>query len=130
MLIFLHSFCVYLFNFSFMFIVLFQFHKYLRSLSIDPFCPTTFRFVTDGQLPLRQCLHPESSSKDFELPAYYCRFVDLRKEMVRFKSGDLSRALIPIKDISKLPQMQLMPVLPQSIEDIMKGMNRDEIKNR
>ncbi|GBP62033.1 RNA-binding protein fusilli [Eumeta japonica] len=31
----------------------------------------------------RQCLHPEACSKDIELPLYYARFHDLRKEYVR-----------------------------------------------
>ena len=37
-------------------------------------------WVTDGQLPLRQCLHPESCTKGFDLPGYYNAFFDLRKE--------------------------------------------------
>jgi hypothetical protein len=37
-------------------------------------------WVTDGQLPLRQCLHPESCTKGFDLPSYYNAFFDLRKE--------------------------------------------------
>ncbi|KAG8226933.1 hypothetical protein J437_LFUL004651 [Ladona fulva] len=40
--------------------------------------------VTDGQLPLRQCLHPEVSSKCIELPSYYDSFFDLRKEFAAF----------------------------------------------
>ena len=47
--------------------------------------------MTDGQLPLRQSLHPEACTKDIKLPAYYWRFCDLRKEFARFKSGDASQ---------------------------------------
>lgn len=96
-----------------------QFDTYLRSLSIDPNSPN-FRLVTDGQLPLRQCLHPEATAKDINLPSYYWKFSDLRKEYVRFKAGDLSRALIPIVDAKKLQNIPLPP-LPLSLSDIMKG---------
>jgi len=39
-----------------------------------------FTLVVDGQLPLRQCLHPEACAKEINLPAYYNSFFDLRKE--------------------------------------------------
>lgn len=97
-----------------------QSDQFLRSLNIDPDNPS-FRFITDGQLPLRQCLHPESCAKDIELPNYYCRFSDLRKEFVRFKSADLSRALVPIKDIKNLPNMPPLPAQPTSIAEMIAG---------
>ncbi|XP_037874125.1 RNA-binding protein fusilli isoform X2 [Bombyx mori] len=59
-----------------------QFDDFVRSLQVDPHSPL-FRLVTDGQPPLRQCLHPEACSKELVLPAYYARFHDLRKEYVR-----------------------------------------------
>ncbi|CAH2097587.1 unnamed protein product [Euphydryas editha] len=59
-----------------------QFDEFVRSLQVDPHSPL-FRLVTDGQPPLRQCLHPEACSKDLTLPTYYARFHDLRKEYVR-----------------------------------------------
>lgn len=40
----------------------------------------SFAFVTEGQLPLRQCVHPEASTKDIKLPEYYYSFFDLKKE--------------------------------------------------
>lgn len=99
---------------------LFQFDQLVRSLNIDPDSPT-FRIITDGQLPLRQCLHPEACAKDIELPNYYCKFSDLRKEFVRYKSAGLSRALIPVKDIKNLPNMPQLPALPASIAEMMEG---------
>ncbi|XP_068625052.1 RNA-binding protein fusilli isoform X1 [Battus philenor] len=63
-------------------VVVQQFDEYVRSLQVDPHSPL-FRLVTDGQPPLRQCLHPEACSKDISLPTYYARFHDLRKEYVR-----------------------------------------------
>ncbi|ODN02747.1 RNA-binding protein fusilli [Orchesella cincta] len=40
----------------------------------------SFAFITEGQLPLRQCLHPEACTKDILLPEYYYSFFDLKKE--------------------------------------------------
>jgi len=95
-----------------------QFDAYLRSLSLHD---TEIKLVTDGQLPLRQCLHREASAKDVELPAYYNRFSDLRKEFLRYKSGDLARALVPVKDVKKMLQAPTLP-MPQSIAEMLGGM--------
>lgn len=87
---------------------------------IDPNSPNV-SLVTDGQLPLRQCLHPESGAKEVHLPSYYWKFCDLKKEYVRSKPGDLSRALIPIADATKLPNMPVLPASPSTIADILSG---------
>ncbi|XP_072948232.1 RNA-binding protein fusilli isoform X2 [Epargyreus clarus] len=63
-------------------VVVQQFDEFVRSIQVDPES-TLFRLVTDGQPPLRQCLHPEACSKDISLPSYYSRFHDLRKEYVK-----------------------------------------------
>lgn len=97
-----------------------QFDAYTRSLSIDPNSPN-FRLITDGQLPLRQCLHPEASAKEILIPQYYWRFSDLRKEIVRYKSGDLSRALVPVSDATKLQSMPTLPPPPISIAEMIAG---------
>lgn len=94
-----------------------QFDEYLRSLSLHE---TEFKIITDGQLPLRQCLHREACVKEIGLPSYYNKFSDLRKEFSIYKSGDLSRALVPVKDIKRILQMP-PATLPQSIDEIMKG---------
>ncbi|XP_055597786.1 RNA-binding protein fusilli-like isoform X2 [Uranotaenia lowii] len=101
--------------------VLEQFDAYTRSLQIDP-QGAGFRLVTDGQLPLRQCLHPEASAKDIGLPSYYWRFSDLRKEYVRYKAGDLARALVPVADATKLHTMPRLPQMPGSIAEIMQDL--------
>ncbi|XP_022906972.1 RNA-binding protein fusilli isoform X2 [Onthophagus taurus] len=64
-----------------------DFEAYCDNMHIDPHNPG-FRIVTDGQLPLRQCLHPESCRKEIDLPLYYSTFNDLRKEVARFKKTD------------------------------------------
>lgn len=75
--------------------------------------------MTDGQLPLRQCLHPESSAKDIHLPSYYWKFSDLKKEYLQTKP-ELTQALIPIADVMKLPNMPA-PSIPTTLADILSG---------
>ncbi|XP_044265915.1 RNA-binding protein fusilli isoform X1 [Tribolium madens] len=60
-----------------------EFDAYCSSLHIDPHS-AGFRLLTDGQLPLRQCLYPEACRKEIDLPRYYSTFHDLRKEVARF----------------------------------------------
>lgn len=97
-----------------------QFDSYLRSLKIDQ---NNICLVTDGQLPLRQCLHPEAVTKDIHLPAYYWKFSDLKKDYVKSKSQDLlcaassnnninnnnnsiTTSTPAVTDVSKLPNLQ------------------------
>jgi hypothetical protein len=65
-------------NFMVIFSFLFQFDSYLRSSQIDQ---NELVLVTDGQLPLRQCLHPSAGFKEIHLPPYYWKFSDLKKEV-------------------------------------------------
>ena len=44
----------------------------------------SFHVITDGQLHLRQVLHPEACTKCITLPAYFSTFYDLRKEFKKF----------------------------------------------
>ena len=75
-----------------------QFENFARqTFHIGP-SAHSLRFVTDGQLPLRQCLHPETCSKNLDLPSYYAYFHDLRKEFRAFYN---------------------MPEEPQSIRDMV-----------
>ncbi|XP_054090835.1 RNA-binding protein fusilli isoform X2 [Zeugodacus cucurbitae] len=99
-----------------------EFDEYLRSLTLYADNVDSINFITDGQLPLRQCLHREACAKDIRLPSYYNRFCDLRKEFLKYKSGDLSRALVPVKDIKKILQIPTAAA-PQSIGEMMKELN-------
>ncbi|XP_065101620.1 epithelial splicing regulatory protein 1 isoform X2 [Paramisgurnus dabryanus] len=47
---------------------------------VDTGAGNTFCFCTDGQLHIRQVLHPEASSKNILLPECFFSFFDLRKE--------------------------------------------------
>lgn len=71
-----------------------DFNTYCNSIHIDPNNPG-FRLFTDGQLPLRQCLHPEACRKSIELPLFYTKFHDLRKEVARFtgKPDDIPQSV-------------------------------------
>lgn len=44
----------------------------------------SFTIITDGQLHLRQVLHPEACTKGITLPSYFSSFYDLRKEFKKF----------------------------------------------
>lgn len=89
---------MYEYLFNSLFVDLFQFDMYIRSLQIDPDSPL-FRFVTDGQLSLRQCLHPEACSKNIELPSYYYMFHDLRKDFRAFYNAPPEQELNSITDL-------------------------------
>ncbi|XP_063971755.1 epithelial splicing regulatory protein 2-like isoform X1 [Lytechinus pictus] len=43
----------------------------------------TFCLLTDGQLHVRQCLHPQTINKGIAIPDYFYSFFDLRKEFRR-----------------------------------------------
>lgn len=77
---------------------MFQFDQYVRSLQLDPNSPL-FSLVTDGQLPLRQSLHPEACAKDITLPSYYNRFHDLRKDFRAFYNASPEEELNSISDL-------------------------------
>lgn len=79
-------------------VVLFQFDTYVKSLNIEPQAPM-FRIVTDGQLPIRQCLHREASIKDIELPEYYNVFHDLRKDFSKFYNAPQEQTFGSITDL-------------------------------
>lgn len=44
----------------------------------------TFTLITDGQLHLRQVIHPEACKKSISLADYWYSFYDLRKEFCKF----------------------------------------------
>uniref|UniRef100_A0A8C5IM85 Epithelial splicing regulatory protein 1 n=1 Tax=Junco hyemalis TaxID=40217 RepID=A0A8C5IM85_JUNHY len=48
---------------------------------------TSFCFCTDGQLHIRQVLHPEASKKNISLPECFYSFFDLRKEFKKCCPG-------------------------------------------
>lgn len=79
-------------------ILFFQFDTYVKSLNIEPQTPM-FRIVTDGQLPIRQCLHREASIKDIELPEYYNVFHDLRKDFSKFYNAPQDQTFNSITDL-------------------------------
>ncbi|KFM78083.1 RNA-binding protein fusilli, partial [Stegodyphus mimosarum] len=55
---------------------------------LSPASGQPFHLVTDGQLHLRQVLHPEACQKNITLPEYYYSFFDLRKEFRKFYHSD------------------------------------------
>ncbi|XP_039297317.1 RNA-binding protein fusilli isoform X2 [Nilaparvata lugens] len=75
-----------------------QFDEFIRLLQIDPDSPL-FKFITDGQLPLRQCLLPEACTKGITLPDYYCSFYDLRKHFSHFYNVPEDQEFKSVKDL-------------------------------
>lgn len=64
---------------------MFQFDRFLRSKNVHhDHGGRSFCLVTDGQLHLRLCLHPEASRKNIALADYFYKFYDLRKEFKKF----------------------------------------------
>ena len=64
-----------------------------RRIEADSIC-----LVTDGALPIRQCLFPETQRKGITLPLYYYRFHDLRKE---FSSAYPDSSATEVEDMLK-----------------------------
>jgi len=63
--------------------ILEEFNQYVRTkLNYDN--GEQFIFVTDGQQHLRQVLFPECTNKNINLPEYFYRFFDLKKEFRKF----------------------------------------------
>ncbi|XP_072013370.1 epithelial splicing regulatory protein 1-like [Amphiura filiformis] len=60
-------------------VVLQQFDHYLRT-ELNTSEGATFCLCTDGQLHVRQCIHPQALKKNVELQDYFCNFFDIRKE--------------------------------------------------
>lgn len=60
----------------------------LLQTRLDCSDPADFQLVTDGQLHLRQVLHPEAIRHQINLPSSMFSFFDLRKEFSRFYNAD------------------------------------------
>ena len=63
--------------------------------------------MTDGQLPIRQCLFPEAQRKGITLPAYYNRFHDLRKE---FSAAYPDSTVSEVEDMLKSKSVFLVEI--------------------
>lgn len=92
-LAFLSRVFVHVHNFTQIFILhylyILQFDRFLSSKGVHPeHGGKSFCVLTDGQLHLRQCLHPEASNKNISLPSYLYKFYDIRKEFKKFYKTD------------------------------------------
>ncbi|XP_022082225.1 epithelial splicing regulatory protein 1-like isoform X3 [Acanthaster planci] len=77
--------------------VLQQFEEFLyRELNLSQ--GNTFCLLTDGQLHIRQCLHPQALNKNVELPDFFYSFFDLRKEFQKFHAG--ATTITTVKDMA------------------------------
>ncbi|XP_018320857.1 RNA-binding protein fusilli isoform X2 [Agrilus planipennis] len=98
---------------------LLEFESYCTSIHVDPHSPG-FRIITDGQLPLRQCLHPEACRKEIDLPFYYTVFHDLRKEVARFNKTDDVPQSVP-------DMLNLLELKPETENEFYKREAKDMV---
>ena len=62
-----------------------QFDRFLSAKGVHPeHGGRSFCLLTDGQAHLRQCVHHECCKKNINLPTYFYKFFDLRKEFRKF----------------------------------------------
>ncbi|GAB1288309.1 Epithelial splicing regulatory protein 1 [Apodemus speciosus] len=88
---------------------------------------TSFCLCTDGQLHIRQILHPEASKKNVLLPECFYSFFDLRKEFKKCCPGspDIDRldvaAMAEIRrpPMTRWSKMYSLPWLCKSFEETM-----------
>ncbi|CAG0879472.1 unnamed protein product [Cyprideis torosa] len=66
-----------------------EFEDFMKN-SVEEEPPGSAVFVTNGMLPLRQALFPETTKKGIKLPPRYYRYLDLRKEAYKFYPGNQS----------------------------------------
>ncbi|CAH1126530.1 unnamed protein product [Ceutorhynchus assimilis] len=96
-----------------------EFHAYCVSLHLDPH-NHGFRMITDGQLPIRQCLHPEAWRKEFNLFNYYNTFHDLRKEVAAFLGQEEQPA-----GVAEI--LDLLQIKPESENEFYKKEAKDMV---
>ncbi|VDI45110.1 epithelial splicing regulatory protein 1-like isoform X1 [Mytilus galloprovincialis] len=70
-------------------VVLDEFERFLSAKGVHPENGgKSFCLLTDGQSHLRQCLHPETCTKNYSLPSYFSKFYDLRNEFKKYYKTD------------------------------------------
>ncbi len=96
-----------------MFFLSFQLDRFLSSKEVHPdHGGKPFCFVTDGQLHLRLCLHPETTNKNIHLANYFNRFFDLRKEFKKFyKTNNINCIKDMLDCILFLPSVSLFVIM-------------------
>ncbi|CAB3385279.1 Hypothetical predicted protein [Cloeon dipterum] len=104
--------------------VLAKFESYVRTFVQSGDRPRGMIFVTDGQLPLRQCLHPEACSKNIQLSEFYESFYDLRKEFSSFyhAAEEMHSIRAMVEYLGMLPNPDLEPIEFQA-EDVRNMLN-------
>uniref|UniRef100_A0A3P8UGW1 Epithelial splicing regulatory protein 1 n=1 Tax=Cynoglossus semilaevis TaxID=244447 RepID=A0A3P8UGW1_CYNSE len=82
----------------------FQFHLQLTNEVNSAGAGTSVCLCTDGQLHIRQVIHPEAASKNILVPDCFYSFTDLRKEFKKhFPSSDLKALNVHVMAESTLP---------------------------
>ena len=94
-------------------VVLEEFNLYCREKLNSDSGRGSFQLITDGQLHLRQVLHPEACRKSISLPSFFSSFYDLRKEFTKFYVSSSSSS--QQQQSSCLPSQSTAPVVSQTL---------------
>ncbi|KAK6178533.1 hypothetical protein SNE40_013306 [Patella caerulea] len=79
--------------------VLEEFDRFLYSKGVHPdHGGKSFCFVSDGPNHIRQCFHPETCNKNINLPAYFNKYYDLRKEFKKYYKTDVIKNIKAMLD--------------------------------
>lgn len=87
--------------------VLEEIERWIMSLGVHPDVGgRQFQFVTDGQLHMRTCLHPEAVRKSIPLAPHYYSFFDLRREFRMRYKPEVVNCIRDMLDYVDLPHCQ------------------------
>ncbi|XP_023221970.1 RNA-binding protein fusilli-like isoform X1 [Centruroides sculpturatus] len=99
--------------------VLEQFDQFVRT-KLDNSLGRTFHLITDGQLHLRQVIHPEACQKNFLLPDYYTSFFDLRKEFRKFYGTNDVHSIQDMLNFLNLDSDEATDFSMRQVQDMVK----------
>ncbi|XP_063591181.1 RNA-binding protein fusilli-like isoform X4 [Penaeus indicus] len=80
--------------------------------------------VTDGQLHLRQVIHPKALAKNLDLPEYYNAFYDLRKEFKSFYHSEEMTCVADMMNFLDLESEEEEELATRSVRDMSKILAR------
>lgn len=80
--------------------------------------------VTDGQLHLRQVMHPKALARNFTLPDYYNSFYDLRKEFKSFYHSEDTASVPDMLNFLSMEEDQSEELATRTVRDMGRILSR------
>ncbi|XP_066954813.1 epithelial splicing regulatory protein 1 isoform X1 [Macrobrachium rosenbergii] len=80
--------------------------------------------VTDGQLHLRQVIHPKALAKNLSLPDYYNSFYDIRKEFRSFYHSEEMSSISDMMNFLNMESEETEELAKRSVRDMGKILGR------